>query len=74
LVFTSSKEERKNEFNFIIEKMQIRLAFWKHHLLNKPGRLALTTSVLSSIPSYYMHATWILKNIYNYKEVHMEEL
>jgi len=42
----------KSDFNFIIEKMQTRLASWKHRLLNKPGCLALASSVLSSIPSY----------------------
>jgi len=45
---------KKSEFNFIIEKMQTRLASWKNRLLNKTGRLTLATSVLSSIPTYYM--------------------
>ena len=45
---------KRSDFNFIIEKMQTRLATWKNRLLNITGRLALATSVLSSIPSYYM--------------------
>jgi hypothetical protein len=45
---------KKSDFNFIIEKMQTRLASWKNRLLNRTGRLTLATSVLSSIPSYYM--------------------
>jgi len=53
----------KSDFNFIIEKMQTRLASWKHRLLNKLGRLALASSVLSSIPSYYMQITWLPQNI-----------
>jgi len=28
----------KSDFNFIVKKMQTRLASWKHRLLNKPGR------------------------------------
>jgi len=42
---------KRSDFYFIIEKMQTRLALWKNRLLNKPGRLALATSVLSSIPA-----------------------
>jgi len=45
---------KRSGFHFIIEKMQSRLASWKNKLLKKIGRLALATSILSSIPSYYM--------------------
>ncbi|KAK2409374.1 hypothetical protein QL285_044804 [Trifolium repens] len=43
--------------------MQSRLASWKTRLLNKPGRLALTSSVLTSIPNYYMQITWLPQSI-----------
>jgi hypothetical protein len=43
---------KRSDFHFIIEKMQSRLASWKHRLLNKPGRVTLASYVLSSIPSY----------------------
>jgi len=43
--------------------MQTRLASWKNRLLNKPGRVALASSVLSSIPSYYMKINWLPQNI-----------
>ena len=43
--------------------MQTRLASWKNILLNKTGRLALATSILSSIPSYYMQINWLPQNI-----------
>jgi len=43
--------------------MQTRLASWKHSHLNKPGRLDLASSILSSIPSYYMQITWLPQNI-----------
>ncbi|MCI28277.1 ribonuclease H, partial [Trifolium medium] len=48
-----------SDFHFIIDKMQSRLAFWKNRMLNKPGRLALASSVLTSIPSYYMQIAWL---------------
>ena len=43
--------------------MQTRLSSWKNKLLNKPGRLALASSVLSSIPSYYMQINWLPQSI-----------
>jgi hypothetical protein len=54
---------KRSDFNFIIEKMQTRLASWKNRLLNRTSRLALVTSVLSSIPSYYMQINWLPQNI-----------
>ncbi|PNY05589.1 ribonuclease H [Trifolium pratense] len=54
---------KKSDFLFIIEKMQSRLASWKNKLLNKPGRLALASSVLSSIPNYYMQIAWLPQSI-----------
>lgn len=54
---------KKADFDFIIEKMKSRLASWKHRFLNKPGRLALATSVLTSIPNYYMYIFWLLQSI-----------
>jgi len=54
---------KKIEFNFIIEKMQSRLASWKSRLLNRAGRLTLASSILSSIPTYYMQINWLPQNI-----------
>jgi len=54
---------KRSDFSFIIEKMQNRLAFWKGKLLNKAGRLTLASSVLSSIPTYYMQINWLPQNI-----------
>jgi hypothetical protein len=54
---------KKDDFLFIIKKMQTRLSSWKNKLLNKPGRLALASSVLSSIPSYYMQINWLPQSI-----------
>jgi hypothetical protein len=52
---------KRSDFHFIIEKMQSRLVSWKHRLLNKPGRVTLASSVLSSIHSYYMQVIWRLE-------------
>ena len=54
---------KRSDFFFIIEKMHSRLAYWKNKLLNKPGRLTLASSVLSSIPSYYMQINWLPQSI-----------
>jgi hypothetical protein len=43
--------------------MQTRLASWKYKLLNRPGRVALASSVLSSIPTYYMQINWLPQSI-----------
>jgi len=54
---------KRSDFLFIIEKIQNRLATWKSKLLNKTGRLALASFVLSSIPTYYMQINWLPQNI-----------
>jgi len=56
-------QPKRSDFLFIIEKMQNRLASWKRKLLNKRGRLTLASSVLSSIPTYYMQINWFPQNI-----------
>lgn len=42
---------------FMIEKIKQRLGSWKANSLALVGRLTLTRSVLSSLPSYYMQTT-----------------
>lgn len=54
---------KKEDFNFIIEKVQARLASWKLKLLSKVGRMTLAKSVLNSIPTYYMQVNWIPASI-----------
>lgn len=54
---------KKSDFEFILEKMRSRLASWKHRFLSKPGRLALASSVLTSIPTYDMQTFWLPQNI-----------
>jgi hypothetical protein len=49
---------KRSDFHFIIEKMQSRLAFWKHKLLNKPGRVTLALSV-SLLHSFLLYAGYL---------------
>lgn len=53
----------KKDVEFITEKMSSRLASWKHRLLNKAGRVALASSVLTAIPSYYMQVCWLPQSV-----------
>lgn len=54
---------KKEDYNFIIEQMQKRLASWKLKLLNKAERMTLAKSVLTSIPTYYMQVSWLPSSI-----------
>ncbi|KAJ3689098.1 hypothetical protein LUZ61_018262 [Rhynchospora tenuis] len=51
----------------IIDKLQRKLAGWKSSLLTRAGRVMLTSSVLSSIPVYFMSVfklpAWVIKAI-----------
>jgi len=55
---------KKEDFNFILDKLNAKLASWKNKLLNKHGRLALATSVINSIPTYYMQISSNFKSKY----------
>lgn len=60
LAFLFSREGLNEVISILLlKKKQCILAFWKHKMLNKTGRVTLASSVLSSIPSYYMHVTWL---------------
>lgn len=50
---------KKDDLNFILEKIQTWLSSWKGRLLNKAGRVTLAKSVLASIPVYSMQTAWI---------------
>ncbi|MCI20983.1 RNA-directed DNA polymerase (Reverse transcriptase), partial [Trifolium medium] len=58
-----TRRAKKSDFLFIIDKMSSRLASWKNRLLNKPGKLALASYILSFIPSYYMQIVWLPQSI-----------
>ncbi|GAU37589.1 hypothetical protein TSUD_365100 [Trifolium subterraneum] len=54
-----SGRAKKEDFNFILDKINSRLASWKNKFLNKLGRVTLAKSVLNSIPTYYMQIHWL---------------
>ncbi|KAK2418771.1 hypothetical protein QL285_040937 [Trifolium repens] len=49
----------KQDFSDIYDRVSSKLASWKSRLLNKPGRVVLANSVISSLPSYYMQINWL---------------
>jgi ribonuclease HI len=50
---------RKQDFNDVYDRITAKLASWKSRLLNKPGRVVLANSVISSLPSYHMQINWL---------------
>lgn len=46
---------RKEDFNFVMDKLTRKLSTWKTKLLNRAGRITLAKSVLTSLPLYGMH-------------------
>lgn len=56
---------KKADFEFIVDRMQNKLSSWKHRLLNKAGRLALASLMLTTIPSYFMQIFWLPQSICN---------
>lgn len=54
---------KKADFDFIVDKVQGRLASWKNKLLNKVRKLTLAKLVMSSIPTYYMQVSWLPQSI-----------
>jgi hypothetical protein len=62
-----SRPLQKIHVHPLIDKIGQRLAGWKGHLLNRAGRLALVSSVLSSMPTYHLSifplAAWARKRI-----------
>ena len=43
-----------NAFNFVLDKVQSKLARWKSRLLSKAGKLVLAKSAAAPIAKYYM--------------------
>lgn len=53
------------DFNFIIKKVQSRLAGWKGHLLSFASKVVLTKFVLVTVPNYVMQGVILLGRILN---------
>ena len=48
------KGRRRNEFHFVVERVQAKLAGWKSKCHSPAGRLVLIKATVSSIPEYNM--------------------
>lgn len=44
----------KSVLEWVLERMQVKLAIWNKLLINKVGRLVLIKSCLSSLPIYFL--------------------
>jgi hypothetical protein len=53
----------KQDFGDIYDRVSAKLASWKSRLLNKPGRVVLANSVISSLPSYHMQIIWLPQGV-----------
>ena len=49
-----AKFKDKKIWNPILEKMEMRLAGWKHLYLSKGSRVTLIKSTLSNLPTYFL--------------------
>ncbi|KAL5541913.1 hypothetical protein UlMin_009623 [Ulmus minor] len=55
------RTSKKNDFNFLVECLDTKLAGWKSRLLSKASRLTLIKSVALAMPIYAMHTARIPK-------------
>lgn len=56
------KEANKSTYNYVLEKMEARLADWKINSLSFVARMTLVSSVMSAIPMYTMQSSWLLSD------------
>lgn len=49
----------REHFDFIVDRVARKLAFWKGKLLNKAGKVTLIKSVVSAVPVYPMQMFWL---------------
>ncbi|GKV19211.1 hypothetical protein SLEP1_g29500 [Rubroshorea leprosula] len=60
----TSRRIEKSDCNFIVDKVRSKLARWKANMLSLVGRVTFVTSVLSSIPNYYMQGMFFPASIH----------
>jgi hypothetical protein len=54
---------RKNDWTWLLAKLEKRLQVWSNKWLSRAGRLVLIKLVLEAIPVYWMSLSWIPKGI-----------
>jgi hypothetical protein len=54
---------RKEDWKWLLTKLEKRLNGWSFRWLSRAGRLTLTKSVLEAIPVYWMSLAWIPKGV-----------
>eukprot|EP00253_Pinus_taeda_P004657 PITA_04657 len=54
---------KKEEWNWLIAKIEARISHWSFRWLSRAGRMTLLKSVLLAIPVYWAALTWISKGI-----------
>eukprot|EP00253_Pinus_taeda_P036198 PITA_36198 len=54
---------KKEDWNWLIAKIEARISHWSFRWLSRAGRLTLLKSVLLAIPVYWVALTWIPKGI-----------
>ncbi|GKV06468.1 hypothetical protein SLEP1_g18364 [Rubroshorea leprosula] len=61
----SSRKIKKFDCGFIVDKVRSKLTGWKANMLSLAGRATLVSSVLASIPNYYMQGMFLPASIQN---------
>jgi hypothetical protein len=56
---------KKSDFNFILERIQSKLATWKGRLLNRARRVTIARSVINVILISYIQTLWLPRAICN---------
>ena len=54
---------RKEDWKWLLKKLDKRLNVWSHWWLSRVGRLVLVKLVIEVIPVYWMSLSWIPKGI-----------
>eukprot|EP00253_Pinus_taeda_P006064 PITA_06064 len=54
---------KKEDWNWLIAKLEARMSHWSYKWLSRAGRLTLIKSVLLAIPVYWAALTWVPKGI-----------
>jgi len=54
---------KKEDWNWLIAKLEARISHWSFRWLSRAGRLTLIKSVLLAIPVYWAALTWIPKGV-----------